>query len=105
MNDPGSLMQEDHDAALGRAFDVGDEMDSRLALESRDAKTRAAHLRDQILKTWNPNQETAQIARTSVMQTLAYVFGREFLPELTYNQRCAIDQGLELCRQVLEPLG
>ena len=66
-----------------------------------DRPARAAALRDQVLKTWNPPQgfgaETAaQIAQTSVMQTLAWVFGKEFLPDLTYNQRCAIDQGLAL---------
>jgi len=62
-------------------------------------------LRDQIKRTWNPPRlgpgQPADVAQTSVMQTLAFVMGREFLGELTESQEDAVRQGLRLLNQVL----
>ena len=68
-------------------------------------RTRAEQLRDQVLKTWSPplvgRGSDADIAQTSVMQTLAWVFGREFFTVLTLEQRLAIENGLETFTKVL----
>ena len=69
---------------------------------SRDPNVvqRAERLMAQVMETWDPPKTTAgerkaDIAQTAVMLTLAYVFGREFVPsELTDNQRLAIDDVL-----------
>lgn len=60
---------------------------------------RAAALRDQVKTHWNPprDQKDATLADcvgTSVMQTLAWVCGRDFLGELTESQQAALDSGL-----------
>lgn len=61
---------------------------------------RAAILRDQVMKTWNPPLEglgsPAAVAQTSVMQTLAWVFGKEYLGALNFAQNRVIDEGLAL---------
>ena len=67
---------------------------------------RAIKLRDQILKTWNPpltsgDERKADIAQTSVMLSLAFVFGSEFLGPLTSNQQVAITSGLALFEKVI----
>lgn len=68
---------------------------------------KATLLRDQVLKTWSPplkagGESPAQIAQTAVMQTLAFVFGRGFMPsDLTKPQIAAIDQGIEFMNSVL----
>lgn len=68
-------------------------------------RTRAEQLRDQVLKTWSPplvgRGSDADIAQTSAMQTLAWVFGREFFVGLTYEQHVAIEKGLETFTKVL----
>jgi hypothetical protein len=74
--------------------------------EVNDVTKRAGLLRDQVLKTWSPpliagGERPADIAQTAVMQTLAFVFGKEFLGELTHAQQTAIDQGVELMERVL----
>jgi hypothetical protein len=71
-------------------------------------RDRAAVLRDQVKKTWSPpilfgGESTATIAQTSIMLSIAWVFGVEFLGDLTRNQQRAIDSGLvvfndEFCR-------
>lgn len=76
-------------------------MDSEIA-------ERAQRLMDQVMKTWNPprwaGKESLEVAtQTSVMLTIAYVMGREFMPsELTENQRAAIDSGLVVLQGVLD---
>lgn len=65
------------------------------------ATKRAEQLRDQVLKTWMPPLQAggecaADIAQTSVMLSLAYVFGKDFLGPLQGNQSAAIDSGLKL---------
>lgn len=72
--------------------------------------SRAVALRDQVLKTWDPpylgqNSKPEDIAQTATMQTLAYVFGKEFLPVLTPVQEVAIDSGVALLTKVLEGKG
>lgn len=69
-------------------------------------RARAAKLRDQVLKTWNPplkagGESPADIAQTSTMVALAFVFGREFMGELSPNQAAAVDSGAGLMRDVL----
>lgn len=66
----------------------------------------AAILRDQVMMTWNPPIETggeskADIAQTSTMLALAFVFGKDFLGKLTIEQRIAVDSGLKLFESVL----
>lgn len=69
---------------------------------------RAQRLMDQVMKTWNPprwaGKESLEVAtQTSVMLTIAYVMGREFIPsELTANQRAAIDSGLVVLQNALD---
>jgi hypothetical protein len=68
--------------------------------------SRAAALRDQVLKTWDPPlkigcERPADIAQTAVMQTIAFICGKEFFGELTHAQQAAIDQGYELMERVL----
>ena len=67
---------------------------------------RAELLRDQVIKTWDPpreagNQSTADVAQTAAMQTLAWLLGRDWLPDLTENQQAAIDTGLALLEREL----
>lgn len=77
---------------------------------SRDPNVvqRAERLMAQVMETWDPPKTTAverkaDIAQTAVMLTLAYVFGREFVPsELTDNQRLAIDDGLKVLNRELQ---
>lgn len=70
-----------------------------------EQRKRAEQLRDQVLKTWAPPLVgrgcDAAIAQTSVMQTLAWVYGREFFIGLTLEQHLAIENGLEMFRKVL----
>jgi len=67
---------------------------------------RAIALRDQVMKTWNPPRMgsggPAAIAQTSVMQTLAWCFGKPFLGPMTPTQERAIDLGLELMTRELD---
>ncbi len=69
------------------------------------AEARAALLRDQVMKTWNPpsygSGTTADIAQTATMQAIAWVFGRSFLGELTAIQDRAISLGLEIFSEAL----
>ena len=69
------------------------------------AEARAALLRDQVMKTWNPPLyglgTKADIAQTSTMQAIAWVFGRSFLGELTAIQDRAISLGLETFSEAL----
>lgn len=62
-------------------------------------------IRDQVMKTWSPPLmgmgRPADVAQTSVMQTLAWVFGKPFLGPLTENQEQAIDKGLDLMKREL----
>ena len=61
---------------------------------------RAKRLMDQVMKTWSPPRWSTQ---TSVMLTIAYIMGREFMPsELTENQRAAIDSGLVVLQNALD---
>jgi hypothetical protein len=66
---------------------------------------RALRLADHVMKTWNPPLKgaggLADVSQTSVMQTIAYIMGPEFLPDLTENQQAAIDSGMELMRKVV----
>lgn len=66
---------------------------------------RAELLRDQVLKTWYPPMggqcSMATVAQTAVMQTLAFVFGVEFMPKMTFEQAAAIDGGMSLMNSVL----
>lgn len=67
----------------------------------------AIFLRDQVLKTWSPplksgNETKAQIAQTAVMQTMAFIFGKDFFEHLTDNQEKAIDEGLLVMNEVLK---
>ena len=62
---------------------------------------RAQLVRDQVMETWNPptragESTMADVAQTAVMQTIAFIMGKESLGELTYEQELAIDQGLEM---------
>ena len=69
---------------------------------------RAKRLMDQVMKTWSPprwsGKESLEVAtQTSVMLTIAYIMGREFMPsELTENQRAAIDSGLVVLQNALD---
>ncbi len=69
------------------------------------AEARAALLRDQVMKIWNPPSyglgTTADIAQTATMQAFAWVFGRSFLGELTATQDRAIFLGLETFSEAL----
>lgn len=70
---------------------------------------RAKRLMDQVMKTWSPPrfsgdeaEQPAVVAQTTVMIAIAYIMGREFMPnELTENQRAAIDSGLKLIKQTI----
>lgn len=69
-------------------------------------RERARKLMQQVMKTWNPPAtgfgRPADVAQTAVMQTIAFVMGRDFLPNnMTANQTAAIDEGLKLMDQVL----
>jgi hypothetical protein len=68
-------------------------------------RERAMALRDQVMKTWDPPfsgmGSPACVAQTSVMQTLAFVYGVQFLPGLTIAQDAAIRGGVEKLNQVL----
>ena len=72
---------------------------------SIDADARAKGLRDQVLKIWNPPRigmgTIYDVAQTAVMQTLAFVMGRQFLAGLTPVQQAVIDQGQELMEQTI----
>jgi hypothetical protein len=72
---------------------------------SSDATFRAALLRDQVMKTWSPPLHGVgrpiDTHQTSTMLTIAWVFGRSFLGELTPSQDAAIDIGLELYSDAL----
>ena len=67
---------------------------------------RAQRLMDQVMKTWNPltgSERPADIAQTSVMLTIAYIFGSEFLPQnMSRSQEGAIYSGLALLHRELE---
>ena len=70
-----------------------------------DELKKAELLRDQVMKTWSPPRMgsggPAAIAQTSVMQTLAWVFGKPFLGTMTPPQERAIDLGIELMAREL----
>lgn len=59
---------------------------------------RAARMRDHVKAIWDPPAKApgtyAQVGHTMCMLTLAVVFGREFLGELTELQERAIRAGL-----------
>ena len=71
-------------------------------------RVRAKKLMDQVMQTWAPPRlagdeanRPAVVAQTSVMITIAYIMGCEFMPsELTENQQAAIDSGLKLINEV-----
>lgn len=68
---------------------------------------KASALRDQVLKTWDPplitgSESPAVIAQSSVMISLAFLYGRDFFPPLTVNQQAAIDGGLSLFERVIK---
>jgi len=72
----------------------------------QDIHHRAELLRDQILKTWSPplksgGESSGVVAQTSVMLTIAFLLGKDFLGQLTEVQQRAIDSGLELFEEVL----
>ena len=59
-----------------------------------------------VKKNWDPplksgGESPATIAQTSVMLTLAFVFGKDFLGVLTPEQRIAVDFGCKLFEEVL----
>ena len=68
---------------------------------------RAKNLRDQILKTWNPphafmSQDISTAIQTSIMQSLAFIFGEEFIPDnITDLQKEAIRKGLDVIEKEL----
>lgn len=75
-------------------------------MELNEIVRRAELIRDQVMKTWSPplatgSECTADIAQTAVMQSLAFVMGREFIGEMTKNQSAAIDSGLDLFNRVI----
>jgi hypothetical protein len=62
--------------------------------EQLDARRRANLLMQHLLKTWDP---PLQGVGTAVMQTIAFLFGREALPaDLTDAQERAITEGVAL---------
>lgn len=62
-------------------------------------KQRAARLREKIKKTWSPPEtgfgRNADIAQSSVMISLAFIFGKDFLGPLSTNQENAVNGGLD----------
>ena len=69
---------------------------------------RAGLLRDKIRETWNPPRDIedyteSDVAQTSVMVALAWIYGKSFLAPMTPTQVCAIRDGLEDCLEVLPP--
>jgi hypothetical protein len=63
-------------------------------------------IRDQVLKTWNPPRLTgketlADAAQTSVILTIAFIFGKEFVGPLTQHPPEAIESGIKLFETVL----
>ena len=66
---------------------------------------RARKLRDMVKETWDPpfggRGSDADIAQTCVMQSLAWVFGKEFVGDLGVAQEIAIDQGIEMFQREL----
>lgn len=76
-------------------------------LHSLEVVTRAKSLMGQVMKTWDPpriagTERAVDIAQTSVMLSIAYIMGREFLPSgLTDTQQAAIDSGLKLFNKVI----
>jgi hypothetical protein len=72
---------------------------------SHNIRHRAEMLRDQVKKTWNPPLQglggPGTAAQTSTMLTLSYVFGKDFLGELTSSQQLAVDLGCDLLEEVL----
>ena len=72
---------------------------------TNDELKKAELLRDQVMKTWSPPRlgmgRPADVAQTSMMLGLAWVFGKSFFGDLTENQNEAIDSGLELMSREL----
>ena len=71
-----------------------------------EMQERARRLRDKVKKTWNPpritgSETSCQIAQTVTMLILAFVFGKEFLGDLSEVQDAVIDEGLEVLEEVL----
>lgn len=73
---------------------------------SHNIRHRAEMLRDQVKKTWNPPLEglsdSGTNAQTSTILTLAYVFGKDFIGELTVSQRAAVYSGCEVFESLLK---
>lgn len=70
--------------------------------------TKAAALRDQVKKTWNPplttgTESLADAAQTSVMLTIVFLLSKDFLGPLTPNQESAIDSGLKFLNAHIKP--
>ena len=70
-------------------------------------RRKAQLLRDQVKKTWTPpllhhNASQADCAQTAVMGTIAWVFGKEFLGELTSNQNVVIEQMIDMLKDELK---
>lgn len=72
-----------------------------------EQERRAALLMNQIMLTWRPpfhagGETKAEIAQTCAMQAIAYIMGRDFMPDrMSLNQRAAIDQGIALFEKEL----
>jgi hypothetical protein len=65
---------------------------------------RAGQLCEQIMLTWDPPLRgigtPADVAQTSVMTAVAFIFGIDALPAMTTNQRLAVESGLILFSNV-----
>lgn len=65
---------------------------------------RAGQLCEQIMLTWDPPLRgigtPADVAQTSVMTAVAFIFGIDTLPAMTTNQRLAVESGLILFSNV-----
>jgi hypothetical protein len=65
---------------------------------------RASQICDQIMLTWDPPirgiGSPADVAQTSVMTAVAFIFGIDSLPAMTTNQRAAVESGLVLFTNV-----
>ena len=65
---------------------------------------RANQLCEQIMLTWDPPLRgigtPADVAQTSVMTAVAFIFGIDALPTMTTHQRIAVESGLILFTNV-----
>lgn len=76
--------------------------------EDASAKDRAKQLMNAVMLTWDPprsfgGESYADVAQTATMLAIAYIMGQEFLPELTENQKIAVDGGLDLLHKNMTP--